>query len=212
MSGNIIAITQQKGGAGKTTLAALLATGAAEAGRSVLCLDIDPQGSLTMWGRLRQEQSPTLLVSVEAAAGHRVRDVAERARRDYDLVLIDAPPHAETETRQAIRAATLVLTPMQPSPLDLWATKPVVDAAQVADRPVRLILNRVPPRSKLTDGLITASQSLGVELLANQLGARVAFPSAMARGLTALETEPRGRAAAESLALTTEIFALLRSI
>jgi chromosome partitioning protein len=145
MSGNIIAITQQKGGAGKTTLAAILATGAAEAGQSVLCLDIDPQGSLTMWRQLRQEQSPTLLVTVEAAAGHRVCDVAELARRDYDLVLIDAPPHAETETRQAIRSATLVLTPMQPSPLDLWATKSVIEAAQAAGRPVRLVLNRILP-------------------------------------------------------------------
>ena len=209
MRGKIIAVAQQKGGAGKTTLAVHLAVAAAEAGHSVLCLDIDPQGTLSAWGALRAARQPALTVEVEAVAGHRVRDAAERGQRGHDLVVIDAPPHDDTETRQAIRAAEMIILPMQPSPLDLWATKPVVDAALAADHPLRIALNRVPPRSRLTDALLEQAESLGAPVLANRLGGRVAIPTAMAEGLTAIETEPRGRAAEEVRALAAEIFALI---
>ncbi|HRY22888.1 MAG TPA: ParA family protein, partial [Geminicoccaceae bacterium] len=57
MQAAIVTIAQQKGGAGKTTLAIQLATAMRQAGRSVAVVDIDPQGSLTAWVRLREHEA-----------------------------------------------------------------------------------------------------------------------------------------------------------
>jgi len=80
-----------------------------------------------------------------AITGWRTAAEVERRARDHDIVLIDSPPHAETEARLAVRAATLILVPVQPSPMDVWATRPTLDLAKPR-RSGLLILNRVPPR------------------------------------------------------------------
>lgn len=205
MTAKIITTVQQKGGAGKTTFAAHIAVAAAESGLHVIALDIDPQASLSAWGELRAESRPALSVEVEAIAGHRARDVANRRAEDCDLVVIDAPPHAETETRQALRAADLAIAPIQPSPLDLWASKAVLDAAEKASCPLVLALNKTPPRARLVDEIAAAAEKLGAPLLTSRLGARVAFAEAMGRGLTAIETATRSIAANEARALYAEI-------
>lgn len=209
MTGFVIVTAQQKGGAGKTTLAAHLAVAAAELGRSVKALDIDPQGSLAAWGALRAARAPALAVPVEAVAGHRARNVAERAAAEYDIVVIDAPPHAETETRQALRAADLALAPLQPSPLDLWASKSALAAAQDAGCKFAFVLNKTPPRARIVEATIAEAEKLGAPILEPRLGARVAFADAMGSGLTALETQPKGRAAEEARAVTEAALALL---
>lgn len=207
MAARILAAAQQKGGSGKTTLAAHLAVAAAESGQSVLALDIDPQGSLGAWGALRSQNPNLLAVAVETVAGHRVRDYAGRQAASFDLIVIDAPPHAETETRQALRAADLVLAPVQPSPLDLWASRAVVEASRAAKAEVRLVLNKVPPRARLVDEVAAAAAELGAPILKSRLGARVAFAEAMGEGRTAMEKAPRSPAAAEARALFKEVMA-----
>lgn len=208
MAGLTIAVVQQKGGVGKTTIAAHLAGAAAEAGRSAVCLDIDPQGSLSAWGAVRDEGTPKLEFGVETVAGHRARDVAERHARSFDVVVIDAPPHGQTEALQAMRAADVILIPLQPSPLDLWATRPTIEAAAATSGTVRLVFNRTPARGRIVDETAHKALDLGVPALDARIGARVAFPTAMARGLTVLETEPRSVAAEETRALGAAVFGL----
>ena len=151
MPGRIIAIAQQNGGAGKTTVTAHLAAAFAKSGKRVALLQIDPQGTLSAWAAIRNSMtlSPKLSLPVEGIPGHRVREAAERLSRgqgSVDFVPIDAPPHSDTDTRQALRAAHLTVAPIQPSPLDLWASKPVADLAEAASCPIAFLLNRTPPR------------------------------------------------------------------
>ncbi len=207
MAAQIITVAQQKGGAGKTTLAAHLAVACTAAGRRVVAVDIDPQQSLAMWYRIREERlgnaAAGLLVS--AVKGWRSRSEVERLAREHDVVIIDSPPHAETEARIAIRAANLVVVPVQPSPMDVWATLPTLELAAAEKVPALLVLNRVPPRANLTEDMVAEARKLGAKIARARLGNRVAFAAALAEGRAVGEAQPRGRAAQEIAALAKEI-------
>jgi chromosome partitioning protein len=134
--GKVIAVAQQKGGSGKTMLAAQLAVALAETGAKVAVLDIDPQGSLTIWGKLRASAPKAAgAVSCAAISGWRLTAELEKLRAQNDYVLIDTPPVIDSDARRAIRAADLVLIPLNPSPPDLWAAEGTIKLAAEEKRP-----------------------------------------------------------------------------
>jgi chromosome partitioning protein len=206
MAGQIITIAQQKGGAGKTTLAAHLALAWAGA-RSVSVIDIDPQGSLAAWFRLREQKADMLGPAIDVAAitGWRVSSEVERQARGHDIVVIDSAPHAETEARLAVRASSLVLIPVQPSPMDVWATRATLELARQERVPALLVLNRVPSRANLTQTMAAKLAELGAPVAATQIGNRVALAAALAEGQGILEAAPGSRAAEEITALAAEV-------
>src|ERR1700758_1872785 len=155
MPGLVITIAQRKGGAGKTTLAAQLAVAWARQGVRAAVLDIDPQGSLAAWIELRRARLGATATGFAFAAfpGWRASQWIEDRARHTDLVVIDNPPHAETEAQIAVRAAGLVLIPVQPSPLDLWATEATLKMARDERRRALVVLNRGPPPSGVTDDI-----------------------------------------------------------
>lgn len=206
MAARIITIAQQKGGAGKTTLAAHLALAWAGSCR-VAVIDIDPQASLATWFRLRRERLGALAPGIEVAAlgGWRVAAEVERQARSHDVVVIDTAPHAETEARIAIRAASLVLVPVQPSPMDVWATRPTLELARQERVPSLLVLNRVPSRARLTETMEGELAALGAPRAQTEIGNRVAFAAALAEGKSILEAAPGSRAADEITALAREV-------
>ncbi len=207
MTSKVITVAQQKGGAGKTTLVAHLAVAYTAAGKSVAAVDIDPQQSLATWYRLREETlgaaGAGLLVS--QVKGWRSRNEVAALARAHDLVLIDSPPHAETEARIAIRAADLVLVPVQPSPMDVWATRATLELAAAEKVPALLVFNRVPPRARLTEAMTAEAERLGAQVATARIGNRVAFAAALAAGQAVNESHPRGRAAQEIAALAEEV-------
>ena len=207
MAAKTFTVAQQKGGAGKTTLAAHLAVAFTAAKKSVAVVDIDPQQSLTMWYRLRESRfgdaGAGLLVS--QIKGWRVQSEVESLARAHDIVLIDSPPHAETEAKVAIRCSDLTLVPVQPSPMDVWATRPTLELAAQEKVPVLMVLNRVPPRANLTEEMIAEMGELGAKVAKSRIGNRVVFAGALSEGRAVGEVQPRGRAAAEIEALAGEI-------
>src|SRR5215467_8888068 len=156
MVGLVITIAQRKGGAGKTTLATQLALAWARCGALVAALDIDPQGSFSACVDLRRVRFGDQAVGFDFAAlpGWRAAQWVDDRFGTADLVLIDAPPHAETEARIAVRAARLVVVPVQPSPLDVWATVETLKIVEDERRRSLVVLNRVPPRSRLVEGIL----------------------------------------------------------
>ena len=206
MPARIVTVAQQKGGAGKTTLVIQLATALAAMGRRVGLVDIDPQGSLTGWMRLRehrQREAPELRFSM--VGGWRLPVELDRLRAEHDVVVVDSPPHAETDAKVAVRAADLVLVPCQPSLLDVWASGATIELAAKERRRTALVLNRVPPRGRSVDEARSAIDDLACAALDAHLGNRLAFAGAVARGLGAIETEPRSPAADEARALGDEV-------
>jgi len=94
MEAKVITIAQQKGGAGKTTLAIHLAVAWSQRGKRVAVVDIDPQGSLTYWHKLREQRfgEDYTGLTFSALSGWRVGSEIARLKRHHDIIIIDSPP------------------------------------------------------------------------------------------------------------------------
>ena len=123
----VIAVVNQKGGTGKTTISTNLACAFADRFQ-VLLLDADGQGSALDWADSRAQ--PLLGLEVRGVEpGRLLQDVRLRAP-DYHWVIIDGPPGIARTTADAVRAADLVLIPVKPGPWDVWAVSDIVDAVK----------------------------------------------------------------------------------
>lgn len=195
--GKVIAVAQQKGGAGKTMLAAQLAVALAEGG-SVTLVDIDPQGSLTIWGKLRAN-APKVLhsIKVETIAGWRLASEVEKLKKTHDYVLIDTPPVIDSDARRAIRGADLVLVPLNPAPPDLWAAEGTLKLAAEEKRKTVLVFNRAPAASRLRKKLEAEIAARRLTLLSVALANRAGYANAFADGLGVTESGPSSVAAEE---------------
>lgn len=205
----IIAVAQQKGGAGKTMLVAQL--GVALAGtRRIGLLDIDPQNSLTAWSRLRAANPKAQAeLTVESVSGWRLSSALDALGRRCDIILIDTPPVLDSDARRAIRGADLVLVPLNPTPPDLWAAEGTLKLAAEERREVALIFNRAPAASKLRRRLEAEIAARRLPLLAESLGNRAGYANAFADGLGVRETGPATLAGTEIAALAERLGAML---
>jgi chromosome partitioning protein len=195
--GKVIAVAQQKGGAGKTMLAAQLAVALTEGG-SVALVDIDPQGSLTIWGKLRAAAPKAVkTIKVETIAGWRLATEVEKLKKSHDYVLIDTPPVIDSDARRAIRGADLVLVPLNPAPPDLWAAEGTLKLAAEEKRKTALVFNRAPSASRLRKKLETEIAARGLTLLSVALANRAGYANAFADGLGITEAGPTTVAAEE---------------
>jgi chromosome partitioning protein len=202
----VITVAQQKGGAGKTTLVANLAAAWAAASRRVAALDMDPQRSLARWAALRGESG----VDVAECAGWRLSRELDRLHSDHDVILVDSPPQIDADARRAVRAATLVLVPIQPSPPDIWAAEGTLRVAAEEKRPAALVLNRVQTAPRLRETADRELRTRGLTPLTATIGNRAAHSHAFAEGLGVTEAAPRSLAAAEVRALADAIWAIVR--
>jgi chromosome partitioning protein len=202
----VITVAQQKGGTGKTTLAANLGAALATS-RKVALLDIDPQHSLTRWHQLRPKTAVKLTFS--DVSGWRVTGELDRLKAANDVVVIDSPPRIDTDARLAIRGANLVLIPLQPSPPDVWAAEGTLKLVAAEKRKAAMVLNRMPSSSKLRVTMTTLLQRGGEPLLTTTVGNRIGFASAFAKGLAVTESAPRSIAADELRALMNELLEML---
>jgi chromosome partitioning protein len=203
--GKVIAVAQQKGGAGKTMLTAQLAVALA-AGHKVALLDIDPQGSLTIWGKLRaQAPKANAAIALHTVSGWRLGTELDKLKSAYDIVLIDTPPVIDTDARRAIRGADLVLIPLNPSPPDLWAAEGTLKLAAEEKRRVMLVFNRAPAASRLRKRMEAEIAARGLSLTTTALANRAGFANAFADGLGVTEAAPASPAAEEIRTLANEL-------
>lgn len=194
-----ITLVTQKGGAGKTTVAASLAVAAAEAGERVVALDLDPQGSLAAWGDSRAEEAP----AVDRLGPDRLSDLpqilAALAGQGFTLAILDTAGVSSTGGNLAMQAADLALIPARPSRLDLQATMPTIETLMrlgMRDR-FAFVLNQCPAgRSTRT---VEAASGLGMfgVLAEPALTQRADHQDALAAGKGVTEYAPDGKAADE---------------
>ena len=202
----VVTVAQQKGGAGKTTVAAHLAVALAEKGHRVVVVDTDPQQSLAAWVRVRAAfGAGEVPITVKAAPGWKAGPEIDRARPEGDVVVVDSPPHTESTAKTAIRAADLMLVPMQLSPMDMWATKPTLDLAGSSKVPFLLVLNRVAPRGNLNEQVLREIAKAGYPVALSRLGNRTAFAASLLDGVGVTEAQGKSAAAEEIRGLAAEV-------
>ena len=202
----VVAIAQQKGGAGKTSLAIHLAAEWARGKKRICLIDCDPQGSAAGWAAFRRAAGSRLpSLDFRAVEGWKVPGEIGSAGRNADIVIVDTPPHAETAARGAVRAADLVLVPMQPSPMDLWATTASLEMAEAEKVPALVVFNRVPPRGKVAEAVMAELKSMDTKAATTTLGNRQAFVQSLERGLGVTEAFGSSLAAQEIRALAKEL-------
>jgi chromosome partitioning protein len=206
----IVALLNQKGGVGKTTLALHLAGRWAALGARVLVIDADPQGSALDWSAERAREGLPRLFSVVGLPRDLLHLDLPEASRGYDRVVIDGPPRMGVITRSALLAAKLVLIPATPSPLDGWASAEMLRLLGEARvyrpaLPARLVLNRCAARTVIARETAAALADHDPPVLATRIGQRIAFADAARSGRLADEVQAGVIASEEIAALAAEI-------
>ncbi len=207
----IISFLQMKGGSGKSTLCANVAATLGDRQR-VLLIDTDhPQYSLGNWFALREDDNRTSNMVLVTA---RTPAMLQKAIRDnvgkYDFILVDGHPRITGLTRVAMMLSDLVLVPLSPSPVEVWATGEIAELAKAAmakrkDLLVRICWNRFRIRTHSAPEVAReAVRELGLQDFRIRLGYRVAYLDSFAEGRTVAEWS--------DMAAKLEIWSLTSSI
>jgi len=191
---HVLTLTTQKGGSGKSTVAANLAVAAGETGERVFALELDRQGTLARWIGRRTAETPGF-DRIDAASALAPALNALQAQ-GYTLVILDTPGADSPAVAAAIQAADLCLVPTQPTPADLEATQPTLEAIYSTRRKFAFVLNRAPPKGARVSEAASGLQKLGV-LAEPVLVQRNDYQDALGMGQGVTEFAPDGKAAEE---------------
>ncbi|MCP4698725.1 MAG: ParA family protein [Gammaproteobacteria bacterium] len=207
-----VAIINQKGGSGKSTIAECLAVAAYLDGQAAAILDMDPQGTCYMWGKRRLATAQDVALTrggdtasiavnppVISVTQANYKDEWERlSQAGADLVVIDTPARLDTWALNAADLADLVIIPSKPTIKDLERVESSIKLACMSEiRPVFVILNQTRPQGDRTTQAEEFIKARHFPVCSARLGFRVAFEDADTLGQTPQETEPGGKAAKE---------------
>lgn len=208
--GKVIALLNQKGGAGKTTLATHLAGEFVLTGSRVTLLDADPQGSALDWAQRRGQSGLNRLFGVFGLARDSLHLEAPQIAVQADFVVIDGPPRVAALARSALLAADLVLIPVQPSAYDVWASHEMVQLITEARvfRPqlrAAFVINRRVVGTVIGREARAALADQPFPALSVEVSQRIVFADSVAAGRLAFEVAPQGAAAREISALANAV-------
>ena len=203
----VIAVLNQKGGSGKTTIATHLTRALQLQGSSVLLVDSDKQGSARDWSAVNESNPVTVIGLDRPTLDRDLKNIS-----DKDFVVIDGSPQATDLAVSAIKAADFVLIPVQPSPYDIWATSDLVDLVkqriEMTDNKLKsaFVVSRAIKNTKIGSEVSEVLIEYGLPVLNAKIVQRIAYPNSAAIGKTVFETESKtSDAVAEMNALATEV-------
>lgn len=203
----IVAILNQKGGVGKTTIAVNLARALQADGASVLLVDSDPKGSARDWHAASDGEILKVIGLDRATLDKDIKVVSEA----YEWVLIDGSPHLENLAVAAVKCADIVLVPVQPSPYDIWASEDLIDIIKgrqsVTDGKPKaaFVISRQIATTALAREVREALDGYNLPVFKNGTFQRIIYAKSAAIGRTVLDTEPNSSASVEINLIAKEL-------
>lgn len=195
----VISLASAKGGVGKSTLAVNLAAAMVEDGKSVLILDMDPQGSAMLWDELRTRRVgwplPPLVKSMTLSGLRAALRAASLEGTDY--VVLDMPGISSKDVEETLRFSDLVLVPSRASIIDIAPATITIEAAMRLGKTFCYVMNFVPEDKTMYRAVKSQLEDAGLMVAATAIPDSQTFPSAFMWGKTAIEQEPDGAAAKE---------------
>jgi chromosome partitioning protein len=206
----IVAVLNQKGGSGKTTLATNLAQASHKAGRRTLLVDTDRQASARQWAGAREEGHSSDGVPVVGLDVGPLERSVQALSRDYGWVFLDGAPNLEVLAAAAVKIANIVLIPVQPSPYDIWAAQEVVEMVKIRHEltgspRAAFVIARAIVGTQLAADVTDALAGYGLPIFRSRTYQRVLYANAAASGLGVVEAEPHSAAADEIRAILAEL-------
>jgi len=205
--GKIVTFSNQKGGTGKTTLAANLAVLWSNSGYKVAALDGDSQKSLTNWIESRKKYygEDDIGFDVHTYNPHTFTEDLKNIKKKYNLIIIDSPPSITYETIQIVKNADRVFVPVQPSPVDLMATVPFLNLVKKERKNATVILNRVLPRARLTDAMILRLRYAGAKIARSRVTSKVIYAETFSVGRGVVDISVNSDTSKEIIRIGNEI-------
>lgn len=201
----IISITSLKGGVGKSTIAQNVAVCFSQAKYKVCIVDTDTNQSSLRWSGLRNESYPLVPV-FGVPDGSALSANIKPLNDDYDVVIIDGTPALSKLTSKIILLSDLVIIPVLPGVLDLWATEQFIERYQDAKEqkeqniPAYFLLNRFKPNTNFSKEVKSLLIETGIPVFETALKDRVAYAEAVVSGLGVYEyRDPKAKTEMASL-------------
>lgn len=219
MTAKIIAVVNQKGGTGKTSIAMNLAGSLTHRGNKILVVDADPQGTATRWAASASEEQlfPASVIGL-SAANTKVHQEVKKFIDDYDWIIIDCPPAADSPIPQsALLIADLALIPLIPSPLDMWASvgiRKVIQNVLTINETLkaRLVFNQYQSKTSLAKEAAEILLEFGIEQCETKIGSRQVYRQSAVFGYTVHDYGAKAKEAIKEIEhLTDELLQVLES-
>jgi chromosome partitioning protein len=219
MAAKIIVVCNQKGGSGKTTISMQLAGTLTRRGSRVLVVDADPQGTALRWAASAEDDKPfpASVIGLSAASTKVHREV-KKFIDDYQYIIIDCPPAADSPVPQsALLVADLALVPTIPSPLDMWAAvgiRQVIENVSEINESLaaRLVVNQCQPNTNLAKEVLEILPEFGIDLCSTFIRQRTVYRQSAVFGQTVHDFGAKAAPAVEEIeTLAGEVLTLLHS-
>ena len=211
----IVLIGGEKGGTGKTTIATNLAALRALAGRDVLLVDTDPQGSASYWTTSRDENGLKPRVACIQKFGKGLQGELQDLASRYQDIIIDAGGRDSVELRSAMVVAHKAYVPTQASQFDIWTLAQMNELIVTAQgfNPnlcAWVVINRGSTNPSVTE-TAEAVEILGdfghLGLATSVVRDRIAYRKAARDGLSVVEMKPSDKKACREMnAFYIEVF------
>lgn len=197
----VIAILNPKGGSGKTTLVTNLARAFQLRGATVLLIDTDRQGTVRDWRAVADDElnMPTVVGMDRPIIHKEIPGIAHA----FDYILIDGVGTLQDMMVSSIKAADLILIPVQPSSADIWAADELIDMIKARQEltdglpKAAFVISRQKKNTILAGAIHAALEKKDIPVFEGRTSDLVAYPTALSNGSTVLDHEPEGNAAGE---------------